>query len=86
MFYPPKNRCWHASAKQSRVLSFFLSDGSPDADSTDLRHPANPAQMSQELAGTAGKGMQTMMLKLTLRYTRYAIAMLATVGFGIKLN
>ena len=39
-----------------------------------------------ELAGTAGKGKQTMMLKLTLHYARYAFAMLATVGFGLKLN
>jgi hypothetical protein len=30
--------------------------------------------------------MQTMMLKLTLHYARYAFAMLATVGFKITTN
>ena len=39
-----------------------------------------------ELTGTAGKGKQIMTLKLTLRYARYAFAMLATVGFGTSLN
>ena len=40
----------------------------------------------QQLRQKATKKEEHPMIKLTIRYTRYLLANLATVGFGIQLN
>jgi len=40
-----------------------------------------------QVAAPIGRyGKETEMFKLTIRYTRYALAALGSVGFGIALN
>jgi len=45
-----------------------------------------PANWSHELRTNQTARKETTMLKLAVRYARYALAALSSVGFGLSLN
>ena len=74
---------------EARTNSLFwrcASGGSPVYSDQWFKMMQRPRRIIQKEHFTHFKRKEHTMIKLALRYTRYALSALATIGFGVSLN